>query len=168
MRLTREIFAQKAFDAYRGPELAPGEAAQSDEQIDAFVRERGESAYHPCGTCKMGTDEAAVVDGELRVHGLEGLRVVDASVMPSIVSGNLNAPTIMIAEKAADMIKGVGTAGAELCAGACREGRGHGATLSGAPHACGQPPLSGGMMESLSFSASARSPRLGLGYDGAV
>ena len=107
LRLTREIFAQKAFDAYRGRELAPGESAQSDEQIDAFVRERGESAYHPCGTCKMGTDEAAVVDGELRVHGLEGLRVVDASVMPSIVSGNLNAPTIMIAEKAADMIKGV-------------------------------------------------------------
>lgn len=104
--LTREIFAQKAFDAFRGPELAPGEDAQSDADIDAFVRSRAESAYHPSCTCKMGVDDMAVVDAETRVHGAEALRVVDASIMPSIVSGNLNAPTIMIAEKAADMIRG--------------------------------------------------------------
>ena len=108
VRLTREIFAQAAFDPYRGRELAPGPDVQSDAEIDAFVRAKGESAYHPSCTCKMGgpEDTMAVVDGELRVHGLEGLRVVDASVMPSIVSGNLNAPTIMIAEKASDLILG--------------------------------------------------------------
>ncbi len=109
VRLTREIFAQKAFDPYRGAELAPGPAVESDAEIDAFVRAKGESAYHPSCSCKMGTDAMAVVDGETRVHGLEGLRVVDASIMPSIVSGNLNAPTIMIAEKAADMILGKAT-----------------------------------------------------------
>jgi choline dehydrogenase len=107
VRLTREIFAQPAFDPYRGPELAPGPAVQSDADIDAFVRAKGESAYHPACTCAMGTGELSVVDGETRVHGLEGLRVVDASIMPSIVSGNLNAPTIMMAEKAADMIRGM-------------------------------------------------------------
>jgi len=107
VRLTREILAQSAFDPYRGRELAPGDAVQSDADLDAFVRSHGESAYHPCGTCAMGHDSQAVVDGECRVHGIEGLRVVDASIMPTIVSGNLNAPTIMIAEKAADLIKGV-------------------------------------------------------------
>ena len=106
VRLTREIFAQKAFDPYRGPEMLPGTAVRSDGEIDAYVRSRSDSAYHPCGTCKMGNDPMAVVDSELRVRGLEGLRVVDASIMPSIISGNLNAPTIMIAEKAADMILG--------------------------------------------------------------
>jgi len=108
IRLTREIFAQKAFDPYRGPELAPGPAAQSDAEIDAFVRHHGESAYHPSCTCRMGpeSDATAVVDAEARVHGLEGLRVVDASIMPDIVSGNLNAPTIMLAEKLADAIRG--------------------------------------------------------------
>ncbi|MGI9305033.1 MAG: choline dehydrogenase [Gammaproteobacteria bacterium] len=106
LRLTREIFAQKAFDRYRGEELAPGKQVQSDEEIDAYVRAHVESAYHPCGTCKMGNDDMGVVDGDTKVHGVEGLRVVDASIMPSIVSGNLNAPTIMIAEKAADMILG--------------------------------------------------------------
>jgi choline dehydrogenase len=106
VRLTREIFAQKAFDPYRGPEMLPGAVVRTDAEIDAYVRARSDSAYHPCGTCKMGNDTMAVVDGELRVRGLEGLRVVDASIMPSIVSGNLNAPTIMIAEKAADMILG--------------------------------------------------------------
>jgi choline dehydrogenase len=108
VRLTREIFAQKAFDAYRGPELAPGPAVQSDAKIDAFIRAKGESAYHPSCTCKMGTDSdpMAVVDEQTRVRGVECLRVVDASIMPSIVSGNLNAPTIMLAEKAADLIKG--------------------------------------------------------------
>lgn len=106
IRLTREIFAQQAFDPYRGPELAPGPAVQTDAEIDAFIRARAESAYHPCGSCKMGSDALAVVDGETRVRGVEGLRVVDASIMPDVVSGNLNAPTIMIAEKAADMILG--------------------------------------------------------------
>ncbi|HKX06998.1 MAG TPA: choline dehydrogenase [Stellaceae bacterium] len=104
--LTREIFAQSAFDRFRGPEIQPGAAVRSDSEIDAFVRAKSDSAYHPCGTCKMGVDEQAVVDGELRVRGLDGLRVVDASIMPSEPSGNLNAPTIMIAEKAADMILG--------------------------------------------------------------
>lgn len=106
IRLTREVFAQKAFDDFRGPELAPGPEAQSDEELDAFVREHVESAYHPSCSCRMGTDPMAVVDGEAKVHGLEGLRVVDASIMPSIVSGNLNAPTIMLAEKLADKIRG--------------------------------------------------------------
>ena len=106
VRLTREILAQKAFDPYRGRELAPGPDTESDEAIDAFVREHGESAYHPSCTCAMGSDDSAVVDPQCRVRGVEGLRVVDASVMPSIASGNLNAPTIMIAEKAADAIKG--------------------------------------------------------------
>jgi choline dehydrogenase len=106
VKLTREIFAQAAFDPYRGEEIQPGVDVRSDAEIDAFVRAKSDSAYHPCGTCRMGLDEDAVVDGELRVRGIEGLRVVDASIMPSVVSGNLNAPTIMIAEKAADMILG--------------------------------------------------------------
>ena len=106
VRLTREIFAQSAFDQLRGEELAPGDAAQSDAEIDDFVRAKAESAYHPSCTCKMGIDDMAVVDGEARVHGIESLRVVDASIMPSIVSGNLNAPTIMLAEKLADVIRG--------------------------------------------------------------
>ena len=106
IKLTREIFAQTAFDELRGPELAPGPAVQSDEEIDAFVRAHGESAYHPSCTCAMGEGPDAVVDSQGRVHGLEGLRVVDASIMPSIVSGNLNAPTIMMAEKLADAIRG--------------------------------------------------------------
>ena len=106
VKLTREIFAQKAFDPYRGAEVAPGPDVRSDAEIDAFVRAKSDSAYHPSCTCKMGSDEMAVVDGETRVRGLEALRVVDASIMPSVVSGNLNAPTIMMAEKAADMILG--------------------------------------------------------------
>jgi choline dehydrogenase len=108
VRLTRELFAQRAFDPYLGPELAPGPEVATDAEIDAFVRARAESAYHPCGTCRMGleSDPSAVVDGECRVRGIEALRVVDASIMPSIVSGNLNAPTIMVAEKAADLIRG--------------------------------------------------------------
>ena len=106
VKLTREIFAQKAFDPYRGAEVAPGPEVRSDAEIDAFVRAKSDSAYHPSCTCKMGSDEMAVVDGETRVRGLEALRVVDASIMPSVVSGNLNAPTIMMAEKAADIILG--------------------------------------------------------------
>ena len=106
VRLTREIFAQPAFDPYRGDELAPGEAVRSDDEIDGFVRETVQSAYHPSGTCKMGTDPMAVVDPQARVRGMDGLRVVDSSIMPAITTGNLNAPTIMIAEKAADAIRG--------------------------------------------------------------
>jgi choline dehydrogenase len=109
LRLTREIFAQRAFDPYRGREIQPGPDCVSDEAIDAFVRERVDSAYHPSCTCKMGSpaDSSAVVDPEARVIGVEALRVVDSSIMPSITNGNLNAPTIMLAEKAADMIRGL-------------------------------------------------------------
>jgi choline dehydrogenase len=108
VRLTREIFAQRAFEPYRGREISPGADCLSDAAIDAFVRAKAESAYHPCGTCKMGapSDPLAVVDPETRVIGVEGLRVVDSSIMPTITNGNLNAPTIMLAEKAADMIRG--------------------------------------------------------------
>ncbi|HYA71539.1 MAG TPA: choline dehydrogenase [Roseiarcus sp.] len=108
VRLTREIFAQRAFDPYRGREIQPGETIVDDEAIDDFVRDRVESAYHPSCTCKMGApgDPLAVVDSQARVIGLEALRVVDSSIMPSITTGNLNAPTIMIGEKAADMIRG--------------------------------------------------------------
>ncbi|MCR9213883.1 MAG: choline dehydrogenase [Proteobacteria bacterium] len=106
VKLTREIFAQKAFDPFRAGELAPGADAKTDAEIDAFVRETVETAYHPSCTCKMGTDEMAVVDGAGKVHGAEQLRVVDSSIMPQIVSGNLNAPTIMMAEKIADQIRG--------------------------------------------------------------
>ncbi len=106
VKMVREVFAQKAFDPYRGPELMPGAHVRSDDQIDAFIRETAETIYHPVGTAKMGTDDEAVVDAQLRVYGVDGLRVIDASVMPALVSGNTNAPTIMIAEKAADMILG--------------------------------------------------------------
>ncbi|HET9391424.1 MAG TPA: choline dehydrogenase [Steroidobacteraceae bacterium] len=106
VRLTREVFAQKAFDRFRGREIQPGAQVQTDEQIDAFVREHVESAYHPSCTCKMGADDdpLAVVDSQLAVRGLGALRVVDSSIMPNITTGNLNAPTIMLAEKAADHI----------------------------------------------------------------
>jgi len=106
--LLREILAQKALDPYRGEELFPGPGVRSKDEIDAWVRQALETCYHPVGTCKMGmaSDTSAVVDDALRVHGVDGLRVVDASIMPSIVSGNTNAPTIMIAERAADLIRG--------------------------------------------------------------
>jgi len=106
VKIARELFAQASFDAYRGPELMPGAHVRSDEQIDNFVRKTAETIYHPVGSAKMGEDSESVVDSQLRVHGVEGLRVVDASVMPSLVSGNTNAPTIMIAEKASDMLLG--------------------------------------------------------------
>jgi choline dehydrogenase len=108
VRLTREIFAQEAFEPYVGREIQPGAAAESDEALDDFLRDKLESAYHPCGACKMGSprDPMAVVDPQTRVIGVDGLRVADSSIMPSITSGNLNAPTIMIGEKAADMILG--------------------------------------------------------------
>jgi choline dehydrogenase len=108
VRLTREIFAQPAFAPYRGREIQPGAAVQSEEQIDEFIRQHVESAYHPSCSCRMGSpdDPMTVVDPEARVIGLEGLRVVDSSIMPSITTGNLNAPTLMLAEKAADHIRG--------------------------------------------------------------
>ncbi|WP_423359803.1 choline dehydrogenase [Pseudomonas citronellolis] len=106
IRITREIMAQPALDAYRGRELSPGLDKKSDAELDAFVREHAETAFHPSCSCKMGEDDMAVVDGQGRVHGMEGLRVVDASIMPLIITGNLNATTIMIAEKIADRIRG--------------------------------------------------------------
>ena len=108
VRLTREIIAQSAMDAYRGPEIQPGEGVQSDEEIDAFVRSAVESAYHPSCACRMGEDDMAVVDSETRVRGIEALRLVDSSIFPTIPNGNLNSPTIMLAERAADIIKGKG------------------------------------------------------------
>jgi len=108
LRLTREIFAQSAFDPYRGREIQPGSAVQTDAQIDGFIRQHVQSAYHPSCSCRMGSvdDPMAVVDPQTRVIGVEALRVVDSSIMPSITNGNLNAPTIMLAEKAADHILG--------------------------------------------------------------
>lgn len=106
IRHAREIFAQKAFEPYRGDERAPGKDAESDAEIDAFVRRQGESAYHPSCTCRMGTGDMAAVDGDARVHGVENLRVIDASIMPDVISGNLNVPVIMMAEKLADTIRG--------------------------------------------------------------
>ncbi|MDR4306221.1 choline dehydrogenase [Chelatococcus sambhunathii] len=106
IRLTREIMSQPALDPYRGREISPGDQRQSDADLDAFVREHAETAYHPSCSCKMGEDDMAVVDGQGRVHGIEGLRVIDASIMPLIITGNLNATTIMMAEKIADRIRG--------------------------------------------------------------
>jgi choline dehydrogenase len=106
VRLTREIIEQGAFDQYRDDEIQPGKAIQTDEQIDTFVRQSVESAYHPSCSCKMGEDDMAVVNSNTQVHGITGLRVVDSSIFPTIPNGNLNAPTIMVAEKAADLILG--------------------------------------------------------------
>jgi choline dehydrogenase-like flavoprotein len=102
-RLSREILAQESFAAYRGDEIFPGIEAKSEADLAAFVRRKAETIYHPVGTCRMGKDADAVVDNELRVRGIEGLRVVDASIMPTLVGGNTNAPTIMIAERAAEL-----------------------------------------------------------------
>tara|TARA_R110001632_G_scaffold174095_1_gene293606 strand:- start:42811 stop:44481 length:1671 start_codon:yes stop_codon:yes gene_type:complete len=106
VRLTREIIEQSAFDAYRDDEIQPGKHIQTDEEIDAFVRQATESAYHPSCSCKMGEDDMAVVNSSTQVHGIAGLRVVDSSIFPTVPNGNLNAPTIMVAEKAADIILG--------------------------------------------------------------
>ena len=106
VRLTREIIEQPAFDNFRGEEIQPGQQVQTDEQIDAFVRQAVESAYHPSCSCKMGEDDMAVVNSNTQVHGIQSLRVVDSSIFPTIPNGNLNAPTIMVAEKAADIILG--------------------------------------------------------------
>lgn len=104
LRLCRKIVHASAFDGYGGEEMYPGKNVQSDDEWLDYAYQNGSTVYHPVGTCKMGTDKRAVVDPELRVHGVAGLRVVDASVFPKMTSSNTNAPTIMIAEKAADMI----------------------------------------------------------------
>ncbi len=107
VKLCRRIIRSEPFADFRGAELDPGEDVQDDEAITGFIRTLGQTVDHSVGTCKMGTDPLAVVDPELRVHGIDGLRIVDASIMPTVISGNTNAPVIMIAEKAADMIMGV-------------------------------------------------------------
>ena len=104
IRLTREIFAQQAFAPYRGREIQPGPANTTDAALDEFIRAYGDSGYHYVGTCKMGSDKMAVVDGALKVHGIDGLRVIDASIMPTIPNANTNASAIMIGEKGADLI----------------------------------------------------------------
>jgi choline dehydrogenase-like flavoprotein len=104
-RLMRGILQQPALARHGGSESAASAGAQTDEQIERFVRDHADTIYHPVGSCRMGPGPLDVVDAQLRVHGMQGLRVVDASVMPSIVSGNTNAPVVMIAEKAAQMIR---------------------------------------------------------------
>lgn len=108
VRLTRELFAQEALKPYAGEEFLPGLKVQSDAEIDAYIAAHCESAYHPCGTCRMGSksDKLAVVDPQCRVIGIENLRVADSSIMPQVTNGNLNAPTLMIGEKASDHILG--------------------------------------------------------------
>ena len=108
VRIARQAASQAALDPYRGDEFSPGKDIQSDADIDAWIRRTGETIYHPVGTCRMGVagDPMAVVDGELKVQGIASLRVIDASVMPTLVGGNTNAPTIMVAEKASDLIRG--------------------------------------------------------------
>jgi choline dehydrogenase len=108
IRLTREILGQPALAPYAGEEIQPGAAAQTDEALDAAVREHAESAYHPCGTARMGRrdDPGAVVDPDCRVIGVDRLRLADSSVFPQITNGNLNAPSIMVGEKASDHILG--------------------------------------------------------------
>ncbi len=107
VHLTRELLQQEAFEPFAGPAIAPLDSLKTDEELDEFIRQHVESAYHPCGTCRMGdpTDAMAVVDPECRVIGVDGLRVVDCSVFPRITNGNLNAPTIVTAEKASDAIR---------------------------------------------------------------
>ena len=104
IKIAREIFHQKAFDKYRGKEINPGINSSSEGDLNEFIKNKGDTAYHPSCTCKMGKDELSVVDEELKVYGIENLRVVDASIMPNIITGNLNATTVMIAEKASDLI----------------------------------------------------------------
>ena len=106
VNITREIMNQAAFAPFNGYEVSPGPEVTSTEDIDAYVRATANSAYHLCGTCRMGSDEMAVIDPQLRVHGIDGLRVADASIMPSITNGNLNAPSLMIGEKASTLIRG--------------------------------------------------------------
>jgi choline dehydrogenase len=106
VKKARELILQPAFDEFRGIELIPGPKVQSDAQIIEFIKSAAETDYHPSCSCAMGNDDMSVVDDQMKVRGIERLRVVDASVMPQIISGNLNAPTQMIAARAADMILG--------------------------------------------------------------
>ncbi|ANP47653.1 choline dehydrogenase [Candidatus Viadribacter manganicus] len=106
VRIVRDIVKQHALDLYRGPEFAPGEHIRTDSEIDAWIRQTGETIYHPVGTVRMGADAKAPLDEQLRVRGVENLRVIDASVMPTLIGGNTNAPTIMIAEKISDALRG--------------------------------------------------------------
>jgi choline dehydrogenase len=105
LNLCRSIGETNAMKQYISHEMNPGSSIRTDEEMLQFARDTGATTYHPMGTCKMGSDPMAVVDDRLRVHGIENLRVADASIMPTMPSGNINAPVIMIAEKAADMIK---------------------------------------------------------------
>jgi len=116
MKIARRVMANAALDKYRAFEMNPGEKVQTDEEWLEFARNNGQTTYHVIGTCKMGNDPMAVVDDQLRVHGVAGLRVVDASIMPTMVSGNTNAAVIMIAEKGADMIKAAGVEGLRAAA----------------------------------------------------
>ena len=104
IHVARKILAQPSLAKHSGKEVGPGTEAQSDDELNEYIRSKAETAYHPCGTCKMGVDDMAVVDENLKVKGIQNLRVIDASVMPEIPSANLNAPTLMIAEKGADAI----------------------------------------------------------------
>ncbi len=106
IRMIRDIVGQKAFDLFRGKEIAPGEALRTDKELDEWIRRTAETLYHPVGTVRMGADAKAPVDGDLKVRGIDSLRVIDASVMPTLIGGNTNAPTIMIAEKMADLLRG--------------------------------------------------------------
>jgi choline dehydrogenase-like flavoprotein len=106
LRLARRILEAPAWDGVRGAELRPGPAVQSDDAMKDYIRTSSQTCFHPIGTCRMGKDAQDVVDAELRVRGVDGLRVVDASIMPRMIGGNTNAPVIMIAEKAADLIRG--------------------------------------------------------------
>ena len=103
MKLTK-VLAQNSLAKYAGKEIGPGPNVQSEDDLDEYIKSNAETAYHPCGTAKMGIDKMAVVDENLRIYGLQNIRVIDASVMPEIPSGNLNAPTLMIAEKGSDLI----------------------------------------------------------------
>ena len=106
LKIARAAFASEAFAEYEGVEVAPGPGVKTDKQFDKYIRETGYTVHHPVGTCRMGSDKGAVVDPQLRLNGIEGLRIADASVMPSVIGGNTNAPCVMIGERAADFVLG--------------------------------------------------------------
>ncbi|MDP6951300.1 MAG: GMC oxidoreductase, partial [Alphaproteobacteria bacterium] len=107
-KIMRSIIEAAPMDRYRGEELAPGTSVRSDDEIENFLREKAETGFHPVSTCRMGPGPGAVVDDQLRVHGMQALRVADASIFPTMPSGNTNAPAIMVGERAADLIKAAG------------------------------------------------------------